>query len=103
MSTIRKPKYNRRMITTEAACCLVSSKPGVAHTTNLMGRFAGLVECRHCDAEYRMEFASNEEARIDRYESRLRTAAQKMINADHIANAQSIVGHTPIISVLGIE
>lgn len=41
--------------------------------------------------------------RIGNYESRLRAEAQRKINADHLSNASSFVGHTPIINVMGFE
>lgn len=91
------------MITTQAACCLISAKPGVAHGTTFTGRFSKPVKCAHCDAEYRLEYAGGEIERIENYESRLRARAQRMVNADHSSNARSTEVHTPIISVLGLE
>ena len=96
-------RYNRSMITTEAACCLISTKPGVAHGTNFTGRFSEPVKCAYCNAEYCLEYSGGEIGRIDNYESRLRAVAQWRINADHPSDADSIIGHTPIISVLGFD
>ncbi|MGA2730833.1 MAG: hypothetical protein ABSE96_23730 [Terracidiphilus sp.] len=97
------PQYNPRMITTNAACCLISTKPGAAHNTNYTGRFSEPVKCAHCDAEYRLEYAGGEIERIGDYESRLRAEAQRRVNADHLTNGVSTVGHTPIMSVLGLD
>ena len=91
------------MITTQAACCLISTKPGVAHGTNFAGRFSEPVKCAHCEAEYRLEFAGGEIDRVADYEARLRTEAQRKVNADHPSDANSVVGHAPIISVLGCD
>jgi hypothetical protein len=91
------------MITTNAACCLISTKPGAAHGTNYTGRFSEPVKCAHCDAEYRLEYAGGEIERIGNYESRLRAEAQRRVNADHLTNGVSIVGHTPIMSVMGLD
>jgi len=88
------------MITTQAACCLISTKPGVANGTNYTGRFSEPVKCAYCDAEYRLEYAGGEIHRMANYESRLRAEAQRKVNADH-PEAGSIVPHSPIISVLG--
>ena len=95
--------HNRSMITTEASCCLISTKPGVAHGTNFSRRFSGPVKCTHCDAEYHLEYSGGEIERIDSYESRLRAEAQRRVNADHPSDAETIIGHTPIISVLGFD
>jgi hypothetical protein len=97
------PQYNRPMIATEAACCLISTKRGVAHLTNYTGRFSEPVKCAHCDAEYRLDYADGEIERIDNYENRLRAEAQKRVDTDHFTNAVSSVGHTPIISVMGLN
>jgi hypothetical protein len=95
--------YNLPMITTNAACCLISTKPGVAHSTSYTGRFLEPVKCAHCDAEYRLEYAGGEIERIGNYESRLRAEGQRRVNDDHLTNGVSIVGHTPIMSVMGLE
>src|ERR1700733_8258748 len=99
-SSGRTSQYNRPMVTTQAACCLISTKPGVGHPTNYTERFSEPVKCAHCDAEYRLEYAGGEIKRIGNYESRLRAETQRKVNADHLTNAVSIVGHTPIISVM---
>jgi hypothetical protein len=91
------------MITTQAACCLISTKPGVAHGTNLTGRFSEPVKCAYCDAEYRIEYVPSELGRIENYEGRLKAEAQQMVNQSHPSAADSIVGHPPIISILGIS
>lgn len=94
------------MITTQAACCLICAKPGVANTVSFAGltaRFSEPVKCACCDAEYHLECASGEIERIDNYESRLRAEAQHRINGDHLSNANAIGGHEPIISVMGFE
>jgi len=91
------------MITTNAACCLISTKPGVANGTNFTGRFSEPVKCEYCDAQYRLEYAGGEIYRIANYESRLRVEAQKMVNADHPSDPNSIIGHTPIIGVMGLQ
>ena len=95
--------YNLRMIATEAACCLISQKTGVGRLTNYTGRFSEPVKCVHCEAEYRLEYAGDEIKRIGNYESKLRDEAQRKIDADHLTNGVSIVGHTPIISVMGVD
>lgn len=95
--------YTFPMVTTEAACCLISQKTGVGHLTTYTGRFLEPVKCAHCDAEYRLEYAGGETKRIDNYESRLRDKVQRRVDADHLTNGVSLVGHTPILSVMGLD
>jgi hypothetical protein len=89
--------------TTHAACCLVSTKPGVANVTNFTGRFDQTVKCAHCSAEYRIDYTPSELGRIENYESRLRAEAQQKVNADHPFGAALFVGHRPHISIYGLS
>src|SRR5580698_9419668 len=98
----RTSQYNLPMIATEAACCLISTKLGVAHLTNYTECFSEPVKCAHCNAEYRLQYAVGEIKRIGDFESRLRAEAQRRVDADHLTNAVSSVGHTPILSVMGL-
>lgn len=84
------------MIPTQAACCLISSKPGVAHVTNLGARLSHSVKCASCDAEYSVDCEPSEFGRIKDYEEKLLMTAQQKVNESH---AQ---GHPPIISIWGI-
>jgi hypothetical protein len=84
------------MITTQAACCLISSQPGVANTTSLHGHLSQRVKCADCDAEYSVEYEPSEAGRIENYEQRLLANAQRKVNESH-----SSIGHPPIISIWG--
>ncbi len=95
-------RYNFPMITTQAACCLISSKPGVSDGTTLTGRLSQPVKCAHCDAQYRIEFVPGDAARISDYEDRLRATAQQKVNQDHRADMPS-TRHTSIIGIDGIS
>jgi hypothetical protein len=94
---------NPAMITTQAACCLISSKPGVSHGTTFAGRLAQPIKCAHCDAEYRIEYVPSDRRRIENYDDRLRATAQEKVNHDHPWPENSIIGHTLIISIYGIS
>jgi hypothetical protein len=80
----------------QAACGLISSKPGVANTTNLTGHLPETVKCTICGAEYHVDYNPNDLARVQEYEPKLRDEAQRLINADH---GRSRVGHTGFIHV----
>ncbi len=90
------------MINTSAACCLISTQPGVTHSSSFSSRLSAPVKCAHCNVEYRLEFAHGESYRIPEFESRFRRTAQRMINADHSSGGISPAGHSPIISVNGV-
>jgi len=85
------------MITTQAACCLISSKPGVAHGTNLDGRLSQTVKCAHCDEKYAVQYQSGDAGRVVDYEEKLLAVAQQKVDESH-----SSIGHPPIISIWGI-
>jgi len=85
------------MITTQAACCLISSKPGVAHGTTLDARLSETVKCAHCDEKYAVQYQSGDAGRVDDYEGKLLATAQHEVNESH-----SSLGHPPIISIWGI-
>ncbi len=84
------------MITTQAACCLISSKPGVCSSTTLGVRMSETVKCAHCAERYEVEYQSGEAERIPDYEEKL-TVAQQKVNDSH-----SALRHPAIISIWGI-
>jgi hypothetical protein len=90
------------MISTQAACCLISSKPGVANGTTLAGRLAQPVKCAHCEAEYRIEYALSDSERIANYDALLRAAALEKVNQDHPSD-NSGLRHRTMISIYGIS
>jgi hypothetical protein len=86
------------MIPTQAACCLISSKPGVANTVaGLYGRLDERVKGPECDAEYSVDYEPSELGRIENYADKLLATAQQKVNESH-----SSIGHPPIISIFGI-
>jgi hypothetical protein len=85
------------MITTMAACCQISSKPGVADGTNLDGRLSQTVKCAHCDEKYAVQYQSGDAGRVVDYEGKLLAVAQQKVDESH-----SSIGHPPIISIWGI-
>jgi hypothetical protein len=89
--------YNRSMIVIQAACCLISSKPGVAHSTTLREKLERKIRCAYCDAEYRIEYNPVDRP-IESYENLLIVAAQKRVDHDHPPEA-SFMGHTPILGI----
>jgi hypothetical protein len=84
------------MITTQAACCLISSKPGVAHSTTLGARLSQTVRCAECEAEYAVDYEPSDMGRTMDFERQLLSVAQQKVNASHQH------GHDPIISIFGI-
>jgi hypothetical protein len=86
------------MITTQAACCLISSKPGVANGTTLDGRLSQTVKCGHCEERYAVQYQSGDIGRIVNYEGKLIATAQQKVDESH-----SSLGHPPIISIWGVE
>jgi hypothetical protein len=85
------------MITTLAACCLISSKPGVGNTAGLHGYLSQRIKCDDCDVEYSVEYEPSELERIENYEEKLLSTGQQKVNESH-----SSIGHPPIISIWAI-
>ncbi len=86
------------MIPTQAACCLISSQPGVVNSVaGLHTHLDQRVKCIECDAEYSVDYDPNEIGRVENYADKLLAVARQRINESH-----SPIGHPPIISVWGI-
>ena len=67
----------------QATCCEVSTRPGVAHVTNLPGHLPGILKCGQCGKEYRVDYNPYDATRIADFKNRLRAEAQRAVDASH--------------------
>jgi hypothetical protein len=84
------------MIPVQAAFCLISSKPGVAHGTNLDSRLSKSIRCSHCDEQYTVQYQRDDMGRVQDYEAKLLSTGQQKVDESHSS------GHAPIISIWGV-